>query len=137
MLLSNPLRANAPIIQKLVLIEGNTLKAFISPTSPKFEVLGTYYWESDIDYLLSQYDWDLWEAHEIKDCESNGNPLKINWKDYHKTGKCYGSFGLFQLACFRGTQEELLDPATNVRLAYELYSKNGWSKDWVKCYKKL
>ncbi len=124
-----------PQTEVIALYEGTTLVGITPPLLAHFEVLGVAYWISDIDYLIEQYDWNIREAEEMMRCESSGNPSKINWDDKHK--RCMGSFGLFQLACFRGTPDELLDPANNIKLAYEIYSQNGWAKDWVKCSKKL
>ena len=85
--------------------------------------------------LVNLYDWDKALAYRVMRAESGGNPTAVNWSDYHPAGNCYGSFGLFQLACFRGTIEELKDPETNVRLAYELWlRKDGtFIYDWGAC----
>ena len=120
-----------PNTEKLILIDRTTLKAV--PTLPlKFATMGILVgWanESYLYDLISRYDWNFDEAYAIMTGESKGNPNAINKNDYHKTGNCWGSYGLFQLACFRGTPEELLDPETNVRMAYELWQKEGW-KPW-------
>ena len=126
-----PAKINAEETEKLILIDRTTLKAV--PTLPlKFATMGILVgWanESYLYDLISRYDWNFDEAYAIMTGESKGNPNAINKNDYHKTGNCWGSYGLFQLACFRGTPEELLDPETNVRMAYELWQKEGW-KPW-------
>jgi hypothetical protein len=76
--------------------------------------------------ILREGTWNINIAYAVMMAESHGNPNSINWKDYHRSGNCWGSFGLFQLACFRGTREELLDPEINVQLAYALWQREGW-----------
>lgn len=124
-----------PEVSDLIIVQESAVQENTSFFRSEWQVLGTLYWEDEIDYLLGQYDWDLREANHIMFCESSSNATRINWKDKHNG--CIGSFGLFQLACFRGTQEELLDPATNIKLAYELWKQNGWRKDWVNCSRTL
>ena len=97
---------------------GNTIYAQTSVSTPKIGVLGVHY------DLISQYNWDVRVAYAIMMAESRGNPNIINWRDKHRT--CGGSFGLFQLACFRGSKETLLDPETNVKMAYEIWKREGW-----------
>lgn len=100
-----------------------------TPTFPlKFQSYGALAPSWDVYLLLAKYDWDISTAYAIMMAESGGNPNAINWADKHKS--CSGSFGLFQLACFRGTAEQLLNPETNVRMAYELYLQKGW-KPWT------
>ena len=111
--------------EDLVLMQDNSLVGVYSPV-PREIYRGNR-------ALLSEFDWNIDYAYKVMICESEGNPTKINWKDNHKV--CKGSFGLFQLSCDKGTKEELLDPETNVKIAYEVWQKNGWKKDWVNCSK--
>jgi hypothetical protein len=68
------------------------------------------------DGLIAQYPWNTTTAFNIMWCESRGNP---NAKNPRSTAT-----GLFQI--LNGP----LDPAANVKLAYEMYSKRGW-QPWV------
>lgn len=66
--------------------------------------------------------------------ESDGIATASNWKDSH--AGCDGSFGIMQIGCLHGvSREELYDPATNVRVAYELWKDQGFYP-WT-TYKKL
>jgi len=76
--------------------------------------------------MLSRYDWDADIAWAVMMAESGGNPNVINWHDYHAACNCYGSFGLFQLAAFRGTRDVLLDAEKNIEMAYNLWQEKGW-----------
>lgn len=60
--------------------------------------------------------------------ESHLNPRAINWRDRHANGR--GSFGLFQIGRIHvgmvgGDWRRLLDPVTNINVAYRLYSRSG------------
>lgn len=55
--------------------------------------------------------------------ESGGNPKAYN-PEWHNG--CQGSIGLFQLACLHASGRDLLDPAVNVQVAYDLYKREGW-----------
>lgn len=68
------------------------------------------------DGLLAQYSWNTTAAFNIMWCESKGNP---NARNPHSTAT-----GLFQI--LGGPT----DPAANVKLAYQMYSKRGW-QPWV------
>lgn len=68
------------------------------------------------DGLIAQYNWNTTTAFNIMWCESRGNP---NAKNPRSTAT-----GLFQI--LNGPY----DPAANVKLAYEMYSKRGW-QPWV------
>ena len=97
------------------------------PYAPNTKVL--------LSQLSSQFEWNESEAHDIMVCESAGNPNSINWKDSHK--ECVGSYGLFQLSCDKGTPDELLNAERNIEIAYNLWQKNGWQKDWTNCFNKM
>ncbi len=117
--------------ENLILIEGNTLHA-AAALPLKIGTLGVLYSNVDIFYYLDQCSWDFNIAYNVLKEESRGNPSAINWSDYHKSGNCYGSFGLFQLACFMGPPHVLLDPIINIQIACKLYEKEGW-KPWGVC----
>lgn len=81
---------------------------------------------------IEEYDWNTKVAKAVMREESQMDPKNINWNDRHIHYNCAGSFGLFQLACFRGTQKELLDPEKNIEMAYEIWKKKGW-RPWGVC----
>ena len=130
--LASPNLARAPLKENtLPMYGGNTLIAVSVPAYPRISILGVktgfisdFYWE-----VVKYPDWNTNEAIAILLGESRGNHEAVNRNDYHKTGKCWGSFGGWQLACFRGTQEELFDIEISTKLAYELWQKEGW-KPW-------
>jgi len=103
------------------ILVGDSLKASAPVNHISPQVLGIM-----IDYNGKERTWNTNVAYAVMMAESHGNPNNINWRDYHRYGNCWGSFGLFQLACFRGTQEQLLDPETNIQMAYELWKREGW-----------
>ncbi len=105
----------SPETSELPLVLGNTI--FV--TGYRLETR-TYY------DIISQYDWCVRTAYAVMMAESRANPKAVNWRDIHHN--CRGSFGLFQLACFRGG-EEMYDPETNIQMAYELWQREGW-KPW-------
>ncbi len=91
--------------------------------------------------LVEGHDWDRRTAYAVCIGESRGNPQVINPRDYHAwgSGPCRGSIGLFQIGCaYVGhlddidREDDLLDPETNVRAAYQVYQRydntfNAWS----------
>ena len=103
------------------ILVGDSLKASVPVNHINPQVLGIM-----INHNGEERTWNTNVAYAVMMAESHGNPNRINWKDYHRHGNCWGSFGLFQLACFRGTQEELLNPETNIQMAYELWKREGW-----------
>lgn len=89
--------------------------------------------------IIQQYDWPEATAMNICAAESSGNPLNINWDDVHRDAKgniiCTSSRGLMQVACFWPaslgyTLADLLDPAKNINMAYQIYEKYGF-KPWT------
>jgi hypothetical protein len=120
---------------ELIIVGGDSLMAVIPPSYWKPRsygmIIGAEYYNE-----ISKYDWDISLAYSIMVLESSGNAYAKNNKDYHYTGKCWGSYGLFQLACFRGNLETLYDPKENIRLAYELWKVEGW-KPWGVCGDKI
>lgn len=64
-------------------------------------------------------------AMQICRLESNGVANADNWKDSHVG--CNGSFGLFQIGCLHGvTRDQLHIPELNIKVAYNLWSTQGW-----------
>lgn len=51
--------------------------------------------------------------------------------DYHPSGDCWGSYGLFQIACIH-SENPLYDPEENIDMAYKLYQERGW-EPWGVC----
>ena len=78
-----------------------------------------------LSYFAATYGWNKRIAYAIMMAESGGDPTAQNLRDNHKG--CSGSFGLFQLACFRGSKEDLLTVPKNIELAYKLWLKEGWN----------
>ncbi len=125
----NPSQVHTPTIpNEIVMYQDNTLL-------PRTQVLG-FVVEDElgdwIDYhsIISRYDWDAEIMYAILQAESSKNPEIINWKDYHKSSGCYGSFGLMQLGCvwfgkYGLTEDNWKDPETNIRVAYEVYKAQG------------
>lgn len=68
----------------------------------------------DLDSLLAQYDWPVWQAHAVAICESGGNPSAANYS-------AGAHLGLFQVT--NGS----FDPATNISQAYAKY-RDGVSR---------
>lgn len=85
--------------------------------------------------LISQYNWPIATAMQICRDESQGDPSAINWDDKHYDSKgnliCVSSQGLFQVACswpasLGYTKADLLDPAKNIAMAYDIWSSRGF-----------
>ena len=72
--------------------------------------------------LVNDYDWDTRIAYAVCMAESGGNTNAANYNDNH--GRCIGSFGLMQLACF--WTDNPTDPHANMAKAYEIYKSQGW-----------
>lgn len=75
--------------------------------------------------LIARYPWPVEWAERMIVCESGGNPLAKNGT----------SWGLAQINWPYHTDkftslEELLDPATNIRIAYELWADQG-TEPWI------
>lgn len=84
---------------------------------------------------MEKYDgWNVDIMLGICELESDGVATASNWHDSHDG--CNGSFGLLQVACVHGVaREDLYDPATNIKVAYQLWQSNGYAP-WT-TYKKL
>lgn len=72
--------------------------------------------------LVSGYSWPVEEALAVMDCESRGQPSATGGANY----------GLFQINAVHagrvaGDLQALYDPATNIRVAYEIWSDQGWA----------
>lgn len=78
---------------------------------------------------VAKYDWDIPTALAIMRAESGCNPNAENPKDNHMSwAKCMGSYGLFQLNCSHG---KVLDGASNIKIAYQMYKSWGSWKPWT------
>ena len=73
--------------------------------------------------LVRNYtNWNVDVAYAVCMAESGGNTNAANYNDNH--GKCIGSFGLMQLACFWIPNPT--DPNANMAKANEIWSRSGW-----------
>lgn len=81
------------------------------------------------------YNWDTNIAYAVCMGESNGNARAANMGDRHNG--CNGSFGLMQVACIHYQnagiwgEDNLFDPAINVKLAYKVYSESRHGNPWM------
>jgi soluble lytic murein transglycosylase-like protein len=95
--------------------------------------------------LINQYNWNAKLMYAIMMAESGGNPNIVNKRDYHRSSNCYGSYGAFQIGCgwfgkYGLTKENVFDPATNIRVAYEIFKTQGlraWGVYTNGAYKKF
>jgi soluble lytic murein transglycosylase-like protein len=86
-------------------------------------------------HLFEQYPWPQELAMTICEMESDGIATASNWKDSH--AGCNGSFGLMQIGCLHGVhREDLYDPATNIKVAYQLWKERGFAP-WSTYHKLL
>jgi soluble lytic murein transglycosylase-like protein len=85
--------------------------------------------------LVSSYPWPVDEALAVMTCESGGDKSAVS---------STGDYGLMQInwrwqgsrvAKMGGSLESLYDPAFNVKVAYAIYSEQGW-RPWT-CGRKL
>ena len=81
--------------------------------------------------MIASYDWDYDKALAIAKAESNLNPDAYN-PEAHRG--CNGSYSIMQVACIHYEVreiygEERFDPKVNIKIAYEIYSEQGW-KPW-------
>lgn len=76
---------------------------------------------------FSKYDWDVDTALKISKLESGCITDNHNYQDNHRI--CRGSYGLMQVGCIHYNGEDINDWRTNIKLAYEVYQKQGW-KAW-------
>lgn len=74
------------------------------------------------ELVYNYSNWDTNVAHAVCMAESGGNTNAANYNDNH--GKCIGSFGLMQLACFWIPNPT--DPYANIAKANEIWSRSGW-----------
>lgn len=82
---------------------------------------------ADYQDLLCQYPWDCARAERIMLCESGGRAWEVN----------NGNYGLLQInqvhsVRVNGNLQALLDPETNIAIAYQLYQESGW-QPWRIC----
>jgi hypothetical protein len=137
-----PNTTQAPLQENntLIVYGSSTIASNYSPVTPNFSVYGILYHEADPNYLynlISQYSWDIDTAYKIMVCESRGKSSAYN-SEWHYG--CRGSYGLFQVACVHSKYVDslwdLYDPEENVRVAYEIWKKQGWWA-WKNCYRSL
>jgi hypothetical protein len=86
--------------------------------------------------LVFGYDWPQNIALQVCLFESGGNPNAVNMNDDH--GKCRGSYGLMQTACFWFPfygYEITLDPNVNMQVAYNIWQRQGGFGAWTTCKK--
>lgn len=74
------------------------------------------------ELVYNYSNWNQEVAHAVCLAESGGNTHAANYNDNH--GKCVGSFGLMQLACFWIPNPT--NPVANMAKANEIYSRSGW-----------
>lgn len=77
--------------------------------------------------MICAYPWSCQKALAVAACESTLNPNATNGSQ----------IGLFQIASQYHSGrlqpgESLYDPEANVRIAYEIYSEQGWAP-WPYC----
>jgi len=111
---------------EIITIEGKVLRASVPPVYIEPRVMGIHYQLNG-----DERTWDTQIAYAIMMAESHGNANLINWRDYHRTANCWGSFGLFQIGCLHFgkygiTKDNWDDPEVNIQAAYELWQKEGW-----------
>ena len=82
------------------------------------------YWEE-----VTKYDWNATTSIKIMYAESGCNPTAKNMSDNHRT--CIGSYGLMQIGC---GYDNLIEPTTNIKIAYEekYKTKIKWNH-WPVC----
>lgn len=77
----------------------------------------------DCSLVYNYSNWNQSVAYAVCMAESGGNTNATNLNDNH--GKCRGSFGLMQLACFWIPNPK--NASANMAKANEIYSRQGWS----------
>lgn len=86
--------------------------------------------------IIEQYDWPVKIAMAVCAAESRGGTNSVNNTDYHRSAKCYGSYGLMQVGCLwvKGmgldSVEDLKDPHINIAVAYLIWKDRGSFRDW-------
>ena len=81
--------------------------------------------------LLAKYGWDVTVMLAVMEAESHCNPHAVG-DDYPINGVHAKSCGLLQIrtiAPWRGTCEQLQDPAFNIDIAWKVYQGQGM-KAW-------
>jgi soluble lytic murein transglycosylase-like protein len=85
---------------------------------------------SDWRVHIRQYDWDVAVVERIILCESGGRADAVS-ADGRNWG--LGQVNLVHLARVGGDPYALLDPATNIRVMYDIYVDNAGFSPWS-CY---
>jgi hypothetical protein len=140
-------RISGIIFNDLLTTQSNSLLPLsYLPISVDTQVFGVLIGEEK-EVVISNYcDWDylknfwpeelLWIATYICNCESQGQPDRVNNSKY---GTPELSIGLFQINIWahpRYAIEEMKDPVKNIMAAIDIYNKEGWSA-WYNCYKQI
>lgn len=80
----------------------------------------------DLPALICAYDWPCQQALVVVYGPSAHCPHgESGGEDVVSPDGLY--YGPFQLSLDHGTAEQLLDPVTNVAIAYDLWRAQGWS----------
>jgi len=83
--------------------------------------------------LVNQFtDWPTDIAGAVCMAESKGNPNALNMNDNH--GKCRGSYGLMQNACFWFPffgYPLTFDPQINIEVAHKIWQRQGGFGAWT------
>lgn len=86
---------------------------------------------------IEKYNWDSQIAYAIARAENSScDPTRHNMtssethRRYDGSVICVGSYGAFQVGCLHyGEGDDVNDLATNVRIAYKVYSsRNNWDE---------
>ncbi len=83
------------------------------------------------EMIVETFGDDAELALKVAKAESGLNPTAVNPEPHRG---CRGSYGVFQIACVHTDDtQKLLEPEENIRLAYALYSEQGW-RPWGVCH---
>lgn len=92
--------------------------------------------ERIIQEIEDTFPEDKETAVAIAKCESGScvsfRPDAVNPEEHHG---CRGSYGLMQIACihYEGNYDDLKDVSANLRLARQIYEREGW-RPWGVCH---
>lgn len=82
---------------------------------------------------VAKYDWDVDIMMAIAHAESGCNPTNHNLtssethRDQNGNVICVGSYGALQVGCLHYNGEDRNDIAANIRIAYQVYKRQGLS----------
>lgn len=104
----------------------------VNLTNPKTqEVTGVLEPPPNVEQIICSKPWQCSKALAVAQCESELNPRAYNARN--------GYYGLFQIDFsihanrVNGNSQTLFDPATNTRVAYEIYRDQGGWNAWPVC----